>query len=73
MLTRDAFSFFDGPIAVSRLLGITKSAVYQWDEVVPFESATALEILSRGRLPVDKSLYPHVARALVIAAESNAA
>jgi hypothetical protein len=49
--------------AVAGALAITEAAVYAWPEVVPLESAQALEILTNGELPVDSRCYPKIHRA----------
>lgn len=70
MKTVDAIEHFKNKAAITRALGISSAAVAQWGEVVPLESATALEILTGGALQVDRSLYPSLARALETAGKA---
>lgn len=49
--------FEDSPVAVARALGITRSAVHQWPEIVPLKSALRLRALSGGVLKVDMAVY----------------
>lgn len=43
--------------AVARAAGVTRQAVEQWGEVVPWTSAIELEHASKGDLKVDHELY----------------
>lgn len=70
MLTKDAVEHFGNQSAIARALDISAAAVSKWGEVVPLESALALEILTARKLRCERSLYPNLARALD-AAESN--
>jgi hypothetical protein len=63
MLKDTAVSYFKGVPGVARALDISDAAVYQWPEVVPLESAIALEMLTKGDLPVDRKRYPKIKRA----------
>lgn len=49
---------------MARALGISAAAVNKWGDVVPFESATALEILTAGALKVDPAKYPRIRDAM---------
>lgn len=49
--------FHSSPVAVARALGITRSAVSQWPEVVPLKSALRLQALTCGVLSVDMASY----------------
>lgn len=64
MLTQTALTHFKTQAAIARCLEISPAAVSKWPEVVPIESALALEIRTGGELQVDKSLYPNLARAM---------
>lgn len=64
MKTQDAVVHFKSKAAITRALGISSAAVAQWGDVVPLESALALEILTAGALTVDRTLYPNLARAI---------
>lgn len=65
MLTQKALAHFKTKIAIARVLGISGAAVSKWDEVIPVESAKALEIRTNGALRVDWALYPATRRALL--------
>jgi hypothetical protein len=49
--------FHDSPVAVARALGITRSAVHQWPELVPLKSALRLQAITNGVLSVDMAVY----------------
>ena len=49
---------FGGQQATADALGITKSAVSQWGELIPKGSAAYAEVVSRGQLKLDPTLYP---------------
>jgi DNA-binding transcriptional regulator YdaS (Cro superfamily) len=70
MKTSDAIQHFRTQSAIARALGISDAAVSKWGDVVPFESATALEIVTHGALVVDRSLYHSLARAIDAASRS---
>jgi len=58
MLKSCVIAHFDNsPVAVARALGITRSAVNQWPEIVPLKSALRLQALTDGALTVDMSAY----------------
>lgn len=59
MLTKDAEAHFGGRAAIVKAMGDlrTKSAVYQWGEIVPLIAARELEVISGGALRVNYSLY----------------
>lgn len=56
MLSKTVFKHFGSPLHAARALGITKSAVYQWGEVVPYASAKRLTEIAPV-LTIDPSLY----------------
>jgi len=72
MLTKTAIEYFKTQAEICRVLGISSAAVAKWGEVVPLESATALEIRTGGDLPVDRTLYPNLARAIEAAEQQPA-
>lgn len=43
--------------AVARAIGITKSAVSQWKEIIPEAMAYRVEKATKGKLKVDPSVY----------------
>ena len=49
--------FGDSPVTVARALGITRSAVNQWPDLVPLKSALRLQALTQGQLSVEMSAY----------------
>lgn len=58
MLVKDAEEYFGSRLAIIKALGSrTRSAIYQWDEVVPLMAARELESLTNGALKVDYGLY----------------
>lgn len=58
MLTKDAETHFGGRSGILRALNNrTKSAIYQWGDIVPLRAAMELEQLSAGALKVDLALY----------------
>jgi hypothetical protein len=69
MLTKSAIEYFGTQAEICRVLGISSAAVAKWGEVVPLESALALEIRTNKALPVVRSLYPNLARALEAASQ----
>lgn len=58
-----ALDHFGTQAAVAEALGISRAAVNKWGDVVPLESATALEILTDGACKVEPELYPMLQRA----------
>lgn len=59
MRKSDVLAHFDNSVqATADALGITRSAVHQWPEIVPEGSAYKLQVITGGRLRVDPSLYP---------------
>lgn len=64
MRTENAVAYFKTQAAIARALEISPAAVCKWGDVVPLESALALELLTSGGLAVDKSMYPNLARAI---------
>jgi hypothetical protein len=73
MLTTDAVAHYKTQKAIARALDISDAAVSKWPEVVPIESALALEIITARALRVDRSLYPSLARALDVADQRSGA
>lgn len=57
MFTKDAVAFFGSKTVIAEKLGIHKSAVTNWKEVVPKGRAFELEKLTKGKLKVDPALY----------------
>ncbi|WP_336062681.1 Cro/CI family transcriptional regulator [Serratia sp. 201] len=57
MLKTIVLKFYDGPTKAAAALGITHSAVCQWDSVIPERQAMKLERLTKGKLTYDPSYY----------------
>lgn len=58
MFKADVLAHFDNsPVTVARALGITRSAVNQWPDLVPLKSALRLQSITKGALLVRMSLY----------------
>ena len=59
MRKADVIAHFGTQTAVAKALGVTKSAVNQWEEdrPIPLERAIKAQAASNGRLKVDLSLY----------------
>lgn len=67
MLKDAVLAHFDNsPVAVARAIGLTRSAVNQWNRVIPLDKALRIQAATGGALKVDLSLYEGtVERALV--------
>ena len=66
MLKKDALAYFRGNgAALGRAIGVTRVTVHQWPDVVPLEPARALEIVTRGAVKVNESLYERLRLAKV--------
>lgn len=48
---------FGGTHKVAKVLGITGSAVSQWEEIIPERAALKLERITNGALKYDPTLY----------------
>lgn len=57
MRTEDVIKHFGSQKATAQAIGVTQSAVSQWGELVPFESAYRLFLASRGELVFDPRVY----------------
>jgi DNA-binding transcriptional regulator YdaS (Cro superfamily) len=58
MLKADVLAHYEhSPLKVARALGVTRSAVNQWPELVPLKSALRLQSITDGALRVQMSLY----------------
>ena len=58
MRKADVLKYFDGnQSAVARALGITRSSVNSWGELVPPLSAARLAKISKGKLKFDPDVY----------------
>jgi transcriptional regulator with XRE-family HTH domain len=57
MLKRDVKDHFGTYVAAADALGITKSAISQWPEIVPELWAYKIQAITRGRLKIDPLTY----------------
>lgn len=57
MLKSTVKSHFKSSKVIAKVLGISKSAVAQWPEIVPERSAYRLQYITSGQLQVDPTLY----------------
>lgn len=58
MLKEDVKKHYGGTLeAVGRAMGISKSAVSQWPDLVPELWAYKIQALTKGKLRVDPKLY----------------
>jgi uncharacterized protein YabE (DUF348 family) len=65
MLKSHAMEHFKTTRAIADALDISTTAVWKWGDVIPVESAKALEIRTNGALRVDWSLYEATRKALL--------
>lgn len=73
MKVSSAIKHFGNKVRIAEALDISKASVSKWKDVVPFESATALEILTDGQLSVDRACYPAIKRAVKSASAASRA
>ena len=59
VLTKTAAAHFGSKPRLAKALGLTKSAVYLWGDVVPEGRAYQIESLTRRKLRVDPQFYAH--------------
>jgi transcriptional repressor of cell division inhibition gene dicB len=58
MKRQDVIAHFGGTqSSAAKALGITKSAVHQWGEIIPEGMAYKIQVITAGMLRVDPSLY----------------
>ena len=67
MKTADVLDRFKTRADVARLLNLTQMAVRKWGDVVPLESAIALELATGGELKVGLDDYPRLVEARAFA------
>lgn len=58
MKTIDAIRYFGTASALAASVGISKSAVSQWGDLVPLATAARIEKITNGKLRFDLSQYP---------------
>lgn len=68
MKKSDLIRHFGNQSKTAEALGITKSAVSQWPEIVPEGIAYKAQIVTGGALRADPALYDHKRRRAEIAA-----
>jgi len=52
-----AIKHYSTHTALAEAIGISRAAVGQWGDIVPYASALKLQELTRGALRIDRSLY----------------
>ncbi len=57
MLKSDVLNYFGTKTAIAHALQISASAVTQWKEVIPEKQAYRLELITKGALKVNPTLY----------------
>lgn len=58
MRKADVLAYWNGNgAAVARAIGVTRSAVQQWPEIIPEAMAYRVQDASNGDLPVDPLVY----------------
>lgn len=57
MLKSDIVDFFGSVPKAAEALGVTRSAAYQWKDIVPERMAYRAQAISRGKLKVHPSVY----------------
>ena len=57
MYKSHVLAHFGSQVAVAQAIGITKSAVSQWPELIPESKAYRIQEFTGGVLKVDPSLY----------------
>jgi transcriptional repressor of cell division inhibition gene dicB len=62
MRTEDVLAHYGSQTAAAQVLGITRAAVGQWGDVVPFISALRLESLTGGKLQLNHEAYDEKGR-----------
>ncbi len=57
MKKQTVLQHFGGARQIAEAIGINRSAIYQWPEIVPAESALKIEIATKGKLKVNPLVY----------------
>lgn len=58
MLKKTVIEYFgNNQSAVARVLGLNRSSVFGWPELIPEKQALKLDRLTKGELKYDESLY----------------
>lgn len=57
MKTKDVVEHFGSEAEVARTLEISRQAVDQWGDLVPFRAAIEIQRITKDKLKVDPSLY----------------
>lgn len=58
MFKEKILSYFGNGTKTAKALGVSKSTVSQWNDVIPWEYALLIEKVTEGELLFDHSLYP---------------
>ena len=61
MWKKDAVLHFGSQRAVAEALRVTEQAISAWPEIIPEGKAYKLQVLTKGKLKVDESLYQKIA------------
>lgn len=57
MLKKDVINYFGTLGKVAKELGISVSAVSQWNDVIPEKNAYRLQEITQNQLKIDRALY----------------
>ena len=57
MRTKDVMTHYGTQVKIAEALNIYQSAVSRWGDTVPEGQAYKLQVITRGKLKVDPSLY----------------
>lgn len=58
MFKTDVIAHFGSPNAAAAAIGVTKSAVSQWKELIPRGIAYKVQVITGGKMQVNPTLYP---------------
>ena len=59
MTKQEAVTYFGGPVALARALGIVYQSVLNWKDPLPINRQRQIQLLSRGELVADASGDSH--------------
>lgn len=57
MFKADVIRYFEKPVHVARILGISRAAIAKWPEIIPKAAAYDLARLTKGALTFRPELY----------------
>lgn len=64
MKKKTVLAYYKTPAAIASALKITRQAVHQWPETVPFGYAYVIDVLTHGQVPLGLHHYPRLHRLL---------